>query len=930
MDSRITTALWVLLAGTVGAGALIGVGALNVVGCLWGVALLCAIAWRLPREDIPRTDRNLCWLFAVANALWLAADALGASGLVDVGSPELTAIDAIDALGTLTFCAVIAWVGAIRGRWPDWTRQVDGVVFAAALFAPLWFAVIQPQGASPELVVWGLGVLALLGFGATYVVGGGKWNTPAVLLALGVVGNIAVDLAIRVADPTGDPFAARHGVGFVLWTFVALHPQFLGVLERGHRSGGIPHDARVWFLPASVGLPIAVLVTAYINGSAPPSGFVAVALGVTAVLVAIRTTLERRTGGDSWHVSLMIAVSTLVAALAAICLTLASQSAERSDRRADRMAATIPAILQLDDLLLDATSAPQADAASARTEWERAVDRLGREFAAESPSSAAALDDYAARGRALLTTPDRPSEAAALTAFEYQRLLDAGRAAQRAARATAATESTRARVLNVAVLLGALSVITLLLVRFSFSGRRVAVERRERQDALTGLPSRAAIEHRLRRGADAPLGAAPEQTLVLLDLDDFKVINDVHGHAVGDALLCAVAGRLDALTRGDELLARVEGDAFAVLIEGEGRADEAAGIAQRMTVALAEPFLLGGEHFLVEGSIGIALGAAAGGADVGDDAALVVLRNAELAMYEAKRLPGTTVEYFAPAMHAGARDRLALTADLRRAIAREELHLVYQPIVDLKTNRVLGYEALARWHHPVRGLLSPAEFIPLAEATGLIVPLGGWALREACRQVQLWQQTWGERRYISVNVAGQQLAAGVLPEQVRSALFASGLPAEQLLLEVTESSLIESIDSALGQMAEVKALGARFALDDFGTGYSSLSYLRQFRVDVVKVDKSFIDDVIERDGSSLVEAIVHLASSLRMMVVAEGIEADAQAEELRRLGCDLGQGYRFSRPLQAGDVLAAPSIFGSPLEPAGALRVTSANEPRVA
>lgn len=428
-------------------------------------------------------------------------------------------------------------------------------------------------------------------------------------------------------------------------------------------------------------------------------------------------------------------------------------------------------------------------------------------------------------------------------------------------------------------------------------------------DALTGLPNRAAVERRLRASVADRRSGPTEQTLVLLDLDDFKSVNDVHGHHAGDALLRAVAGRLDALTRGDELLARVDGDAFAVLIEGAGRADEAVGIAQRMTIALSEPFQFAGESHLVEGSIGIAC-STTDDEDDADDPSLVVLRNAELAMYEAKRLPGTSIEYFAPAMHESARERMALTADLRRAIEQEQLHLVYQPIVDLGDGRTLGYEALARWNHPTRGMLSPAEFIPLAEATGLIVPLGGWALREACRQIQVWQQGWGDRRYISVNVAGQQLAAGVFPTQVREALASSGLPVSQLLLEVTESSLIENIDSALEQMAEVKGLGARFALDDFGTGYSSLSYLRQFRVDVVKVDKSFIDDVIERDGSSLVEAIVHMASSLRMKVIAEGIEADEQTDELRRLGCDLGQGFRFSRPLAAGDVLSAPSVYG--------------------
>ncbi len=929
MVRPITAALWLMLAGTAALVWLTGTEGLSAASCAWGVVLLAAIAWRLPREDLPRSDSLLCGLFGVANLLWLIGDTLAASGVVPIDSAGLNAVDGFTVAGIVAFCVVIAWVGKVRGRWPDWTRQVDGVVFAAALFAPLWFVVIAPQGAPTALVVWGLGVLALLGFGATYVVGGGTWNTPAILLALGVVGNIALDLAFRVSDPGGESPSARHGVGFVLWTFAALHPQFLDVLARGNRPDGVPHEVRVWFLPASVALPIAVLATAYVQGSPPPSSFVAVALGVTAALVAMRTTLERQTGGDSWHVSLMIATSTLVAGLAAVGLAIAGQSAQRADLRADRVAATIPAILQLDELLLEATSGPPGGADSGRVNWDAAITRLSSELAAVAVPSVGLVEAYRARGDDTIAGRRRADLAVGGTvASTYDRLLSSVELSATSARAAARSAATRARVLNVAVLLGTLSLITMLLVRFSFSGRRVAVTRRERQDALTGLPNRAALEHRLRSSAANP-GVVPEQALVLLDLDDFKSVNDVHGHADGDALLRAVADRLDGLIRGDELLNRVDGDAFAVLIEGSGLADEAVGVAQRMTMALAEPFQVNGALALVEGSIGIAF-TRAGDVAGGDDAAFALLRDAELAMYEAKRQRGTSIEYFAPELHASARDRLELTADLRRAIEHDELHLVYQPIIDLKTKRALGYEALARWNHPERGLLSPAEFIPLAEATGLIVPLGGWALREACRQARVWQEGWADRRYISVNVAGQQLAAGVLPDQVREALAASGLPAEQLLLEVTESSLIENIDSTLAQMAEVKALGARFALDDFGTGYSSLSYLRQFRVDVVKVDKAFIDDVIEADGSSLVEAIVHMASSLRMKVVAEGIEADQQADELCRLGCDFGQGFRFSRPLAASDVMSAPVVFGTPRSPAPPLRITHSDESRVA
>jgi diguanylate cyclase (GGDEF)-like protein len=931
-----TSVLGMLLAGTIAAGAFAGDRALEIAGCLWAVLMLGAMLPQLRRRAAPSHAHGLRILFMVAAGLWLIGDLFSVAGVgAHAGFPSV--VDVFSAAGTVAFCVVIAWVGRIRGLWPDVSRQLDGLVFAVAVFAPLWFGVVAPQGAPADLVLWSITALALLGFGGTYILGGGLWNVPAALLALGVVVNVAVQLAARI-DGSGvsAAFASFHGFGFVVWTFVARHPRLDDVFERGHRTEGIPLEARVWLLPPAVAMPIAVLGWAYVTGRPLPLTLVIGPLAVITVIIALRAVLEARSGRETWHVPLTISFTTLVAALAAVCLSLAGQETQRAFANATRLSATIPTVERLDAILLRATSAAGAtDAPRARqagSEWTATVARLRREIGRGHAPIDTLVDAYVARGASVLAGgPARKRQVDVIVGPAYERLVAGIRAGVADQRSAGRAGARHARLLTVAALFSALLAITLLLLRFSYAGRRAALSYQEGHDALTGLPNRSALEQRVRRGTRASGGEAQAQTLVWLDLDDFKAINDAQGHPAGDALLRAVAARLDALTRGNELLARVDGDSFAVLLEGDSREDEAARVAQRMTVALSEPFDVGGEAYVVQGSIGIAMGGTDGApGPAGDDADLIVLRDAELAMYEAKRIPGNSIEYFAPSMHESARDRLALTADLRRALELDELHLVYQPIVDLESGTALGYEALVRWNHPERGALSPADFIPLAETTGLIVPLGGWVLREACRQMQEWQADWTERRYISVNVASQQLAAGIFPDQVRDALAASGLPAEQLLLEVTESSLIENIDAALHQMAEVRALGARFALDDFGTGYSSLSYLRQFRVDVVKVDKSFIDDVIDADGGSLVEAIVHMAASLRMKVVAEGIEADEQTDALRRLGCEVGQGFRFSRPLAAGDVLGSPAQFGLRPGAATALRVASPSQTRVA
>jgi diguanylate cyclase (GGDEF)-like protein/PAS domain S-box-containing protein len=432
-------------------------------------------------------------------------------------------------------------------------------------------------------------------------------------------------------------------------------------------------------------------------------------------------------------------------------------------------------------------------------------------------------------------------------------------------------------------------------------------------DQLTGLPNRILFMDRLEQALERSARRGKFAAVLFLDLDRFKLVNDNLGHDRGDQLLVQVAERLRSCLRRVDTIARIGGDEFTVLLEDVGSAADAALVAERIIEAFRGSFRIENQEIFVGASIGIALG----GRDQGTTAQ-GLLRNADIAMYRAKANGRACIEVFKSSMRETVKGRLRMETELRRALDRGELRLHYQPQVDLRTARIVGLEALVRWEHPERGLIPPGSFIPIAEETGLILPIGRWVLETACRQASIWRADpeIGLDLVMAVNLSPRQFRHPRLVQDVGKVLAESGLDASGLEVEITEGTAMGDADATVKTLEHLKEIGIRLAIDDFGTGYSSLGYLKRFPIDVLKVDRSFVAGLpANRGDAAIVRAVVGLTRALGLKAVAEGVETADQLAELRDLGCDQGQGYLFGRPTatEVADVVLRRSPMAEPI-----------------
>ncbi len=429
-----------------------------------------------------------------------------------------------------------------------------------------------------------------------------------------------------------------------------------------------------------------------------------------------------------------------------------------------------------------------------------------------------------------------------------------------------------------------------------YINNNVQIQNHAYYDMLTNLPNRILLHDRLTFMINHAKRNKQNMAILLMDLNRFKLINDTLGFSAGDSLLQTIANRLKSCLRDVDGVFRLGDDEFAILLEEIAQPQDAARVAKRLLAVCSLPFQFSDHELYVTVSIGISVFPTDG------EEIEVLLKNAEAAMNRAKELGINNYQHYMPTMNARAFEQLTLEHNLRKALKKDEFLVYYQPQIDLRTQKIIGAEALVRWQHPELGMISPAQFIPIAEETGLILPLGEWVLRTACQQAKMWYDQLGTRFVISVNLSSRQFQQQDLVSTVNRSLKDTNLPAELLELEITETLGMKNPELTLKTLHELKSMGIHIAIDDFGTGYSSLSYLKKFPIDTLKIDRSFVSDIqIDSNDAAIVVAVIALAHSLRLKVIAEGVETAEQANYLLEHGCERIQGYIFSPPVPAHD-----------------------------
>ncbi len=806
--------------------------------------------------------RVLAWSLMAGSLGVLAVAELVRAGLYFAGSETFpSASDAFHLVAAALLVISLAMLSQERSPDDDSLGSIETAIVGIAVGLGVWLAVVEPYLADRGLAfgdrVWAVLVPmfdALALAIAFRTAAQNRFRVPATaLLAIGVAMLLVSDVARSIAELRGS-----FGVGGVIAALTIAPPLVIGaaaldptMTHRNRTADAVPMlgFGRVVWLSVAALTPLTVMLTLSMTGLGTRATRTIAAVCAVVVVVLALTRMWR----------LVDTVRTLT---------------ERKGQ--DRLAAMVEHSSDV-VLLVDAHGViSYASPGLTTTLGHRASDWAGRslvDLVAGDDRDAAAVE---LRKAAALPHGDMVKLEASLVRVDGQR---------------------RRMEATIANLLGG-DAVDGMVATFRDVTEQRNLERqlshRAFHDELTGLANRALfldrMDHALRvtRPEDDPV------VVLFVDLDDFKSVNDALGHGVGDQMLRAIAGRIRRVAGDGDTPARLGGDEFALLLEDLGGVDRALDVAEALLDAMREPVSLAGYDLAVLASVGVAV-STPGMTTAG------LLRDADIAMYEAKRAGKSQIKIFDPAMRLTATRHLEFRSDLGSAIERDQLRLVFQPMVDMRSHEVIGAEALLRWQHPTRGSIGPSEFVPIAERAGLIVPIGKWVLENSIRAAARWQQRG--RQQVSVNVSAQQIRSPEFVEHVRRSLEVHQLDPSCVILEINETVLVGELESGTDNLAPLRELGVLIAVDDFGTGHCSLSYLQQFPVDIVKIDGQFVDELDDHSNPMpLAKMILQLTAGLDVISVAEGIERPSQLAALQELGCDVGQGYLLSGPLEASEL----------------------------
>jgi diguanylate cyclase (GGDEF)-like protein/PAS domain S-box-containing protein len=808
-----------------------------------------------------RPARTLPWMLGAAS-LALSALANMAWAILHFRAVE-TFPSLSDGIRLLSMVALVAALALFaREGGPSAASQglgsIEVLIVGIAASLGVWLAVVEPHLADGGLAIadriWAVlvpmfGAIALAL--ASRIATQSEFRAPApMLMALGVALTLLADVLRSVAELRDD-----YGPGGLVAMLAipaslaigaaALDPTMARMNETSDSSGVFGFGRVVWLSVAAL-TPLTVLLTLLVTGLGAPATRIVAAISSVVIVVLALTRMWR-----------------LVATVQGL-----------TERRGqDRLAAMVEhssdVVMLVDDIGVIRYASPGLSS----TLGHRSSDWVGRSM----------ID--------LVSAGDRNAAVA-----ELQRAVRLGHNGMvkfeaSLVRVDGASRRVEATIAN---LLGG-DAVDGMVATFRDVTEQRNLERqlshRAFHDELTGLANRALFLDRMDHALRVVRTEEDPVVVLFVDLDDFKSVNDALGHSVGDQMLRVIAERIRHVSGVGDTPARLGGDEFALLLEDRGGVDRALDVAERLLAELHEPVSLAGHDIAVLASVGVAV-ASPGMTTAG------LLRDADIAMYEAKRAGKSQIKIFDPAMRLSATKHLEFRSDLATAIEQDQLRLVYQPVIDLKQHRVVGAEALLRWDHPTRGPVSPNEFLPIAERAGLIVPIGRWVVEQAISAASRWQAAGPQQ--VCINVSAAQIRSADFVGQVRDSIARTGIDPRRITVEITETTFVDEIDSGSPSLAELRALGVLIALDDFGTGYCSLSYLQRFPVDVLKIDRQFIGELdIDPHTATLAEMILQLTSGLDVVSVAEGIERCTQLEILRELGCDLGQGFLLSEPLEA-------------------------------